>query len=300
MRSRQIAVVGAIATLSAATAPVVNGSSARLAQADSVSISAPASVRAKTLFRFSVSYTIADLATSTSLWVGIQSAAAACAATPYDAVPGENSFAWVSFANGFPGLTVSGTGTMRFRYEQFSRGAAHVCAWLDDGNSNDPALAGPAVATITFSRPPPPPPPPPPAVFRGSGPLMTNGTPPTTYAFEIEDGSVVNFYVNTRLPCVGTTPAMTYVDWPFPFSQTNIVDWRLSADGSFAGAWSQHPGPRYSIRGRLVGSKVIGTYSEVLHPTLADRITLDAPPHQRVSGGICSARSSFVATRARS
>jgi hypothetical protein len=296
--SRRVIGVGVVAVVAAAGSQT-GLSSRRLAEQDTISISAPSSVPANTRFAISVSYTLVD-PQPTFLSVGLQPAAAGgCPASSFGAISGQNRFQWVSGTYPFPEVSLTASGTTRIELTQtvggnFSpaTGAFLLCAWLDNGNSESMALAGPAQAPITFtSAPPPPKPTPGPAVYLG-------GTSSSRSAFEVENGVVVNFTLPpTKLPCSGTSPSTTYVSWFFPFSRDNIVRWKIARSGTFAGSWTQYHGATFSVRGRLAGARITGTYTEVLHPIGAMQLRLDAPPHQLITGGVCRGGGRFTTVR---
>jgi hypothetical protein len=298
--SRRVIVVGVVGVVVAVGAhPGL--ASRRLAEQDTISISAPASVPANTRLTVSVSYTLTD-SQPTLLSVGLQPATTgACPASEFDAISSPNHFEWISGSFHFPDVSVQASGTTRIEYTQavggdFSpaTGLFLLCAWLGNGDPESSALAA-AQAPITFTSPPPPPPPPPgPAVYLG-------GTSYARSAFEIENGVVVNFTLPpTKLPCSGTTPSTTYLTWFFPFSGSSLIHWKLAPSGSFAGSWTQYHGATFSVRGRLVGTRITGTYTEVLHPISAMRIRQDAPPHTLITGGVCRGGGRFTTVRAHS
>jgi hypothetical protein len=298
---RRVAVLAAVAVVGVAAVPR-GWSSERLAAQDTISIAAPASVPANTRVTISVSYTLTD-PQPTMLSVGLQPAASGgCPASAFDAISGQNRFQWVSGTYPFPSVPVTMSGTTRIEFTQtvggnFSpaTGAFLLCAWLDNGDPESAALAGPAQAPITFTSPPPPSKPPPgPAVYLG-------GTSYSRSAFEIENGAVVNLTLPpTKLVCTGTTPYTTGITWFFPFSSDVLVHWKVARDGRFAGTWKQYHGATFVVHGRLVGAKITGSYTEVLHPIGAMRIRLDAPPHRLITGGTCRGGGRFTTTRSHS
>jgi len=297
--SRRVIVVGVVVVLAFAGArPSL--SSGRLTEQDTLSIVAPASVPANVRVTVSVSYTLAD-PQPTILSVGLKPAAAGgCPASSSDPISGPNRFLWISGEPNIPGISVTASGKTRLTYTQSLAGAFNpatgsflICAWLE--NPATGALAAPAQAAITFTSPlPPPPPPPGPDVYFG-------GTSYARSAFEVENGVVVNFTLPpTKLPCSGTTPSTTYVTWVFQFSGSSLIHWKIAANGSFAGSWTQYHGATFSVHGRRVGARITGTYTEVLHPISAMRIRLDAPPHNLITGGVCRGGGRFTTVRSHS
>jgi hypothetical protein len=105
--------------------------------------------------------------------------------------------------------------------------------------------------------------------------------------------TVIGFnFPQIKLVCSGTHPYTPWVTWPGFADQLSI---KIGAGGRFSAVVKQPRANTVSISGTLAGSRVTGTLTDTLHPTLAAGITLNAPPERHVVGGVCRATVHFTA-----
>ena len=101
-------------------------------------------------------------------------------------------------------------------------------------------------------------------------------------------------YPHTRLTCSGTHPSTTYVDW---FPPVLSLSAPIDRGGRFHVSLVTGRGNRIQLGGTFTGSKLRGTLVDVLRPSRASGITLDAAPYTIVTGGVCRASVSLSAAR---
>jgi hypothetical protein len=108
-------------------------------------------------------------------------------------------------------------------------------------------------------------------------------------------GAVTGFDLpRARLSCAGTHPSTTYVDWFLPVLTLSAP---IDRGGRFHASLDTGRGNKLQVTGTFAGKVLHGTLTDVLHPTRASGITLDAAPHTIVTGGVCRAARSFAARR---
>jgi hypothetical protein len=109
--------------------------------------------------------------------------------------------------------------------------------------------------------------------------------------------AVIGFsYPHTKLPCTGTHPTITYVEWA---GIVENISFMIGTGGSFAGTVRAGAGNLVQIRGVVTARKATGTLTDTLRPVPATGITSSKPPYTPVAGGVCRATVRFAATLSR-
>jgi hypothetical protein len=114
-------------------------------------------------------------------------------------------------------------------------------------------------------------------------------------AFELDTlgATVTGFsYPHTKLPCTGTHPAITSVEWFTPISSIALP----IHTGAFHGTVKYTNGNTVTIHGTVKGPALHGTITDTLRPISSTHITDNSPPYSPVTGGLCQATFNFNAT----
>jgi len=242
---------------------------------NAVSLSAPVSIGENARLKLVVRYTaIEDDRSPALLWVGYRHGSSACPVV----IAAGATFTLIE-----SGAEVTGTAAKTYREPApLAPGEYRFCAWLTDAQTT--ILVGPASVLVRVTAPARPP------VEESYTGRTSNGQ---RFGLGVLGRSVIGFSFQAKLPCTGTHPEMTYVDWDRTVENIRLP---ISRSGLFQGTAKTSPGNTTAIRGRLSGRHVSGTLTDVLKPVRASQITLEAPPHALVTGGVCRAMLSFSAT----
>lgn len=180
--------------------------------------------------------------------------------------------------------SVTGTGTKVVSSPTLGSqpGAYRLCAWLTS-QSDDSLLAGPSAASLTLAAAP----------ARTEQSWVGQTSQHQRFGLGTLGQTVIGFnFPEIKLICSGTHPYTPWVTWPGFADQLSI---KIDGHGHFSAAIKQPRANAVSIRGTFFGSRVTGTLTDTLHPTLAAGITLNTPPERHVVGGICRATVHFTA-----
>lgn len=259
------------ASLLVAAGLLVAPASARPDSQNTISITV---ARSAGTVRATVDYTaVEDDGSPAGLFVELHLGATACVDNPYVTTVTGSLLVQAS---------VRGTGSrvVSLPAAGAQPGTYRFCAWLT-AQSDDSLLAGPASADLTMSPPP------------TEQSWVGQTTQHQRFGLGTLGKAVIGFnYPEIKLTCLGTHPYTPWVTWEGFADQLAI---KIDGHGHFAAVIKETRGNTVSISGTFSGSRVTGTLTDTLHPTLASEITLNTPPERHVVGGVCRATVHFTA-----
>jgi hypothetical protein len=263
------------ASLLVAVGLLVAPASARPESQNTLAITAtPATAQVATIIKVTVDYTaVEDDGSKAVLSVETHPGATPCVDNPYvTTVTGSLIVQTTS-------VTGTGSKVVSLPTSAAPPGAYRLCAWLTAQSDDSLLVAASAQFTLT------------PAPTEQSWVGTTSQH--QRFGLGTLGRTVIGFnFPQIKLVCSGTRPYTPWVTWPGFADQLSI---EIDAHGHFSAVVKQPRANTVSISGSLTGSRVAGTLTDTLHPTIAANITLNAPPERHVVGGVCRATVHFTA-----